>query len=249
MDAGGGNPNQFALQPSSKPRPYSVTALCASADGRVAAVRGENTIEIYSRAGELTRTIPIQRSGAPCIFDEEISFSSGNNLETVGGAQDRPAIAMPSLPKIPRVPLVDLLSFSDHRIAVLETSEGMLHVLDRPSGRWFSTPIAAPEFAAVRRLPLPDYSAVPLVMSPSVAGDDFFVLSNPTNRKLGAKVLRFDSHGTLRARYVCPLQMGFTPTTAGNPNGYFSPTSVVVIDRTLLLISFSQKAVAVYELN
>ena len=91
--------------------------------------------------------------------------------------------------------------------------------------------------------------AVPFIMSPSVAGDEFYVLSNPTNRKQGAKILRFDSQGNLRARYLCPLPNSVAPPTGTNPNGYLTPFSVVVMDRTLLLISWSQKVVASYSLD
>ena len=88
--------------------------------------------------------------------------------------------------------------------------------------------------------------AVPLFISPVANGGDFYALSNGVDRKTGAIVLRFDSQGTLRARYRCPLPTSVVPGTVTNPKGYLSPVSMVVTDSALLLISWSQKAVAAY---
>ena len=154
-----------------------------------------------------------------------------------------------TLPDLPKYAHGDLLALQDHQVGFLESTEGVLYVLDQQTATWSRHPLAAPEFQTIRQMPAQENTAIPFFSSPSVLGDEFFAISNGTNRKLGAKVLRFDSQGTLRARYLCPLPASVTQPTGTNPNGYLSPSTVVVVDRTLLLISTFQKVVAVYSLE
>jgi len=245
-DVAGGNPNQFAIRPPTKGVPFPTNAICASTDGRIAVGRAEGTVEIYSRGGDLVETIPFKQRGSSCVFDQDLWVWSRTGMDAVNGARAGLHIAPPDLPKFAQV---DLLGLTDHRVGLLESGEGVLYTLDQQTGNWLRHPLAAPEFQAIRNMPVQENTVTPVVMSPSVAGGEFYVLSNPTNRRQGAKVLRFDSQGNLRARYLCPLPMSVAPPTVTNPNGYLSPTSIVVADRTLLLISWSQKVVASYSLN
>jgi hypothetical protein len=244
-DVAGGNPNQFAIQPPSKGT-YPTNAICASADGRIAVGREDGTLEIYSRFGELMETIPFKQQGSSCVFDQDLWVWSTTGIDAVNGARAGLHIAPPDLPKYPQV---DLLGLPDHRVGLLESGEGVLYMLDQQTGNWLRHPLAAPEFQAIRNMPVEEDAVTPFFMSPSVAGGEFNVLSNPINRKQGAKVLRFDSQGNLRARYLCPLPTSVAPPTSTNPNGYLFPTSIVVSDRTLLLISWFQKVVASYSLD
>jgi hypothetical protein len=122
-------------------------------------------------------------------------------------------------------------------------------MVDQQTGNWLRHPLDASEFQPLRRLPKMEDGAMPFVMSPTVAGGEFYVLVNGINRRVGARVLRFDSQGNLRARYLCPLPTSVASPTGTNPDGVLLPTSVVVMDRTLLLISWSQKVVASYSLD
>jgi hypothetical protein len=208
--------------------------------------RAEGTVEIYSRGGDLVETIPFKQQGSSCVFDQDLWVWSRTGMDAVNGTRAGLHIAPPDLPKFAQV---DLLGLAEHRVGLLESGEGVLYMPDQQTGNWLRHPLAAPEFQAIRNMPAQENTVTPVVMSPSVAGGEFYVLSNPTNRRQGAKVLRFDSQGNLRARYLCPLPTSVAPPTATNPNGYLSPTSIVVTDRTLLLISWSQKVVASYSLN
>jgi hypothetical protein len=191
-------------------------------------------------------TISFGHLGSSCVFDQDLWVWSSSGLDAVSGARAGLHIASPDLPKYAQV---DLLGLTDHRLGFIESIKGVLYMLDQQTGNWLRHPLAAPEFQANRNLPVQEDTVTPFVMSPSVAGGEFYVLSNPININQGAKVLRFDSEGKLRARYLCPLPTSVAPPTAVNPNGHLSPTTIVVTDRGLLLISSSQKVVASYSLN
>ena len=154
-----------------------------------------------------------------------------------------------AFPELPDYAHVDLLGFADHRVGLIESSDGVLYLPNQQTGNWLRHPLTAPEFEAIRNLPARVNGELPFFMSPTVAGGEFYVLSNRTDLRQGAKILRFDPEGKLRARYLCPLPMSVVPHSAANRNGYLMPTSIVIMDRTLLLISWSQKVVASYSLN
>ena len=243
-DVAGGNPTQFALQPPAKKSALLTGALCANADGRIAVGRLEGTVEIYQHGGALLETIAAPAS--KCVLDQGLWVWSGTSVDLLNDTRVESHFAPPQLPKYAHV---DLLRSTDHPVGLLESTEGVLYTLDQQTGNWMRHPLAAPEFQAMRNLlPLAE-GALAYFMSPSVAAGEFYVLSNPTNRKQGAKILRFDFQGNLRARYLCPLPTSVAPPTGANPNGYLTPFSVVVMDRTLLLISWSQKVVASYSLD
>ena len=242
-DVAGGNPTQFAIQPSAKKGSSLTGGICASADGRIAVGR-EGAVEIYQRGGALLETIPVP--AYDCVLDQELRVRSGTGVDFLNGARVESHFAAPQLPKFSQV---NLLELTDRRVGLLDSTEGVFYTLDQQTGNWLRHPLAAPEFQAIRSLPAHEEGAVTFVMSPRVAGEEFYVLSNPTYRKQGAKVLRFDFQGHLRARYLCPLPTSVAPPTGTNPNGYLTPFSVVVMDRTLLLISWSQKVVASYSLD
>ncbi len=241
-DVAGGNPTQFAIPPSKKGS-LLTGAICASADGRIAVGR-EDTVDIYQRGGALLETIPVPAYN--CVLDQELRVRSGTVVNFHDGADVDEQFALPQLPKYAQVNLVGL---ADRRLGLLESTEGTLYALDRQTGNWTRYPLAAPEFQTIRNLRPLELGALSFFMSPSAAGGEFYVLSNPTNRKQGAKILRFDGQGNLLARYLCPLPASVAPPTATNPDGYLTPFSVVVMDRTLLLISWSQKVVASYRLD
>ncbi len=240
----GGDPTQFALQPPAKKSALLTGAICASSDGRIAVGR-EGMVEIYQRGGALLETIAAPAS--KCVLDQALWVWSGTGVDFLIGTHVESHYAPPQLPKYAHV---DLLRSADHPVGLLESTEGVLYTLDQHTGNWMRHPLAAPEFQAIRNLlPLEEGVVVAFFMSLSVADGEFYVLSNPTNRKQGAKILRFDFQGNLRARYLCPLPTSVAPPTGTNPNGYLTPTSVVVMDRTLLLISSPQKIVASYSLD
>jgi hypothetical protein len=244
-DVAGGNPNQFAFGLPIKRVSSGVNAICASADGRIAVWRTEG-VEIYSRAGVLAETIPFDQPGSKYSFDEDLWVWSRAGLDALSGAQTGLHIALPDLPKYAQV---DLLKFKDRRLGFLESTEAALYMADQQTGNWLRHRLDAPEFQQLRRLPPIEDGAMPFIMSPSVAGGEFYVLVNGINRNVGARVLRFDSQGNIRARYLCPLPTSVASPTATNPDGVLSPVTMVVMDRTLLLISSSQKAVASYSLE
>jgi hypothetical protein len=245
-DVAGGNPNQFAVRPPTKRSPSPINAICASGDGRIAVGRADGTLEIYSRLGDVTETIAFDQHGASCVLDQNLWVRSATGIDVASGARSGFHIELPNLPKYAQV---DLLGLADHAIGFLESTEGVFYMLSQQTGDWLRHPLNAPEFQVIRRMPAQENAWSPVVMSPSVVGGEFYVLSNPTNRKQGAKVLRFDSQGNLRARYLCPLPTSVAAPTGLNPNGYLFPTSMVVMDRTLLLISGSQRVVASYSLD
>lgn len=242
-DVAGGNPTQFAIQPPAKKGSFITGAICASADGRIAVVR-EGAVEIYQRGGALLETIPIPASN--CLLDQGLWVWSGTGVDFLNNTRFESHYAPPQLPKYAPI---DLLRAADRPIGLLDSTEGVLYTLDQQTGNWMRHPLAAPEFQWIRNLPAQEGVVTPFFMSPSIAGGEFYVLSSPINRKQGAKILRFDFQGNLRARYLCPLPTSVALPTVTNPNGYLSPTSVVVMDRTLLLISWPQKVVASYTLD
>ena len=243
-DIAGGNPTQFALQPPAKKSALLTGAICASADGRIAVGHGEGTVEIYQRGGALLDTIAA--SASKCVLAQGLWVWSGTGVDFLNDARVESHFAPPQLSQYAHL---DLLQSADRPIGLLDSSEGVLYTLDQQTGDWMSHPLTAPEFQAMRNLPALKEGATTLFMSPSVAGGDFYVLSNPTNRKQGAKILRFDFQGNLLARYLCPLPTSVAPPTGTNPDGYLTPTHVLVMDRTLLLISSPQKIAASYHLD
>jgi hypothetical protein len=243
-DSAGGNPVQFALHPPSEKSRFPVQSICANAEGSVA-VAGDTTVDIYSRNGELKETVALSSPGSDCLFDENLWIWSRKGLDSVSGPRAGLHIASPFPPK---TALTNLVGFKDHRVGVVNLEEGILYILDLPSGEWARKALEAPEFQTIRGLPRDDNIHTPLFDHPASSETGFFALSNPIDRKHGARILRFDSEGRLQARYLCPLPASVAPPTATNPNGYLQPTSVVVIDRTILLISWSQKAVEAYDL-
>jgi len=242
-DVASGNSTQFAIQPPTKKSGSLTGAICASADGRIAVGR-EGTVEIYQRGGALLETIPIPAYN--CALQQELLVRSGTGVDILNGARVESHFDLPQLPKYAQV---NLLELANRHVGLLESAEGVLYTLDQQTGNWMRHPLAAPEFQAIRNLPAQEGVVIPLFMSPSVSGREFYVLSSPINRKQGAKVLRFDFQGNLKARYLCPLPTSVAPPTGTNPNGYLLPSSVVVMDRTLLLISSFQKIVASYTLD
>jgi hypothetical protein len=153
-------------------------------------------------------------------------------------------------PDMPKYAQVDRLELADHSVGLLESKEGVWYLLDQRTGTWSRHSLAAPEFQAIRNMPVQDeHVTTPFFTSPSSGDRDFYVLSSPIRRKEGAKVLRFDSQGNLLARYLCPLPISVAPPAAMNPDGYLVPTSIAVMDRTLLLIAPFQKVVASYRLD
>jgi hypothetical protein len=244
-DVAGGNPTQFAVQPPAKNGSSLTGAICASPDGRIAVGR-DGSVEVYQRGGALLETIPVPAYN--CVLDQELRVTSGTGVDFLNAAGVEAHVALPQLPKYAQV---NLLGLADRRLGLLDSFEGVLYTLDQQTGNWMHHSLAAPEFQAIRNLRAQgeEILPIPFVMSPSVAGGEFYVLSNPTNRKQGAKILRFDSQGNLLARYRCPLPTSVAPPTGTNPNGYLIPSSVVVMDRTLLLVSSPQKVVASYSLD
>ena len=245
-DVAGGNPIQFAIQPPAKRVAFPVSAICASADGRIAVARPEGTVEVYQRGGALIETVSLPHPASNCVLDQGLWVWSATGAGFLNGGRVDVSIPPPQLPKFAQV---DLLGLTDHRVGLLESMKGVFYTLDQQTGNWMPRPLDAPEFQANRKLPAQEDGGATLVMNPSVAGGEFYVLSNPTNRKQGAKILRFDAQGNLRARYLCPLPTSAVPPTGTNPNGYLVPTSMVVMDRTLLLISQLQKVIASYSLD
>ena len=243
-DVAGGNPTQFALQPPAKKSAPLTGAICANADGRIAVGHGEGTVEIYQRGGALLETIPVPSS--KCVLDQGLWVWSGTGVNLINGTRIQSHFAPPQLPQYAHV---DLLRSGDRHLGLLDSTEGIFYTLDQQTGNWTRHPLAAPEFQWIRNLPAQEGMVVPFFMSPSVAGEEFYVLSSPTNRKQGAKVLRFDFQGNLLARYLCPLPTSVAPPTGTNPDGYLTPTHVLVMDRTLLLISSPQKIAASYNLD
>ena len=247
-DVAGGNQTQFALHPPAKKSALLTGAICANADGRIAVGRPEGTVEIYQRGGALLETIAAPAS--KCVLDQGLWVWSGTAVDFLNGTHVESHFDLPQLPKYAQV---NLLGLADRRLGLLDSTEAVFYTLNQQTGNWMRHPLAAPEFQVIRNLRAQQEGAGPVpvsfFMSPSVAGGEFYVLSNPTNRKQGAKILRFDVQGNLRARYLCPLPTSVAPPTETNPNGYLTPFSVVVMDRTLLLISWSQKVVASYGLD
>jgi hypothetical protein len=242
--AAGENPYQFALRAPPERQPFSVTAVCASSDGRVAVGRWKGTIEIYARGGELIETLPLAENASECSFDQDLWVWSKAGLDSVSGPH---AGLHADPPVLPKYRYVSLLALADHHVGLVESTEAVLYTLDQPTRTWERHPLAAPEFQAIRELPKQeDGASVPFFTGPTADAGDFYALSNGTNRKRGAVVLRFDGQGTLRARYLCPLPTGVAPPTATNPAGYLAPSGVAVAGRTLLLISSYQKAVVSY---
>jgi len=246
-DMAGGNPTQFAIQPPAKRVAFPVSAICASRDGRIAVVRAEGTVEIYQPGGALLETVPLPHPVSNCVLDHGLWVWSKTGADFLTGGRVDLSIPQPQLPKFG---YVDLLGLADHGVGLLESMKGVFYTLDQQAGNWIPHPLDAPEFQAIRKLPVQeDGTTVPFVMSPSVAGGEFYALANHTNRKIGARILRFDVQGNLKARYLCPLPTSVVPPTGMNPNGYLSPNIVVVMDRVMLLISQSQKVVASYSLE
>ncbi len=235
-DVAGGNPTQFAIQPPANKSDFLTGAFCASADGRIAVGRGQATVEIYQRGGALLETVPHQASN--CVLDQGLWAWSGTGADYLNGGRIDLHIPPPDLPKYAHV---DLLGLADQRVGLLDSTEGVLYTLDQKTGNWLRHPLAAPEFQATRNLPPIEEGAIPFFTSPRVAGGEFYALANHTNRKLGAKILRFDAQGDLKARYLCLLPTSVAPPTGTNPNGYLSPTAIMVMDRTVLLISQASK--------
>ena len=242
-DVAGGSPTQFAIQPPAKKGSFLTGAMCASADGRIAVVR-DGTIEIYQRGGALLETIPVPAYN--CVLDRQLRVRSGTGVDFLNGARVESHFGAPEIPKSSQV---NILELADRRLSLLDSTEAVFYSLDQQTGNWTRHPLTAPEFQWIRNIPPPAEGAAPLLISPSVAGGEFYVLSSPINRKQGAKILRFDSQGNLLARYLCPLPTSVAPPTGTNPDGYLLPSNVVVMDRTLLLISSRQKVVASYKLD
>jgi hypothetical protein len=150
-DIAGVNPNEFAIRPPTKGLPFPTNAICASADGRIAVGRAESTFEIYSRAGELMRTIPVQQKGSQCGFGQTLWSWSRSGLDAIEGASVGLHIEPPLLPKYPSK--IDVLELGDHSLSLLESTEAVLYVLDQQTGKWQRRPLDAPEFQVFRNLP------------------------------------------------------------------------------------------------
>lgn len=245
MDAAGGNPNRFAVRPAEKRAYFPVRAMCANPDGNIAVARPGKTAEIYSRLGVLLKEVTIPAEAFHCVYDQDLWVWSRTSLDAVDGPKAGTHFDPPPLPIGFQV---ELLALPDHRIGLVDSTEAGLYLPD-PQHNWQRHALMAPEIQGLNRPAPSEDSVMPYFSGMGATPDEFYVQGNGYKPKIGAKILRFDAQGKLKGRYLCPLPTGLSPHTIANSEGYLGLTNVIVVGRTLLLISWSQKAVASYELN